>query len=87
MATVGRFMLPRRQLDNGRPDRRELESEVSGEVVGVVPTGRGPAGMALDALRRRAYVAISGEDTISAIGLLEYRLLQTLRLSRAPAKF
>jgi di/tricarboxylate transporter len=24
MATVGRFMLPRRQLDNGRPDRREL---------------------------------------------------------------
>lgn len=44
--------------------------KVTGKVVAVVPTGTSPAGMVLDPLLRRAYVAISGEDAVEAIDLL-----------------
>jgi len=44
--------------------------KVSGKVVAVVPTGTSPAGMVLDPLLRRAYVAISGEDAVETIDLL-----------------
>jgi YVTN family beta-propeller protein len=44
--------------------------KVAGKVVAVVPTGTSPAGMALDPVLRRAYVAISGEDAVEAIDLL-----------------
>lgn len=36
-------------------------------VVGVLPTGRGPAGLAIDPLRRRAYVALSGDDQVAIL--------------------
>lgn len=57
-----------------------LFDKVSGRVVGAVPTGRRPAGLALDEVRRRAYVAASGDDAVQAIDLLEYRLLDRLDL-------
>lgn len=44
--------------------------KVTGKVVAVVPTGTSPAGMVLNPLLRRAYVAISGEDAVEAIDLL-----------------
>jgi hypothetical protein len=49
--------------------------KVSAEVVGVIPTGHAPAGIALDQQRGRAYVAVSGEDAVIAIGLLEYAVI------------
>ena len=60
--------------------------KVSAEVVGVVPTGLAPAGIALDQGRGRAYVAISGEDAVIAIGLLEYAVIDrtTLRGGDVP---
>jgi YVTN family beta-propeller protein len=44
--------------------------KVTGKVVAVVPTGASPAGMVLNPVLRRAYVAISGEDSVEAIDLL-----------------
>jgi YVTN family beta-propeller protein len=44
--------------------------KVTGKVVSVVPTGAAPAGMVLNPLMRRAYVAISGEDAVEAIDIL-----------------
>lgn len=44
--------------------------KATGKVVAVVPTGTSPAGMVLNPVMRRAYVAISGEDAVEAIDLL-----------------
>jgi len=57
-----------------------LFDKVSGRVVGAVPTGREPAGLALDEEHGRAYVAVSGDDTVQAIDVLEYRLLARAEL-------
>jgi len=62
--------------------------KVSAKIVSVIPTGLAPAGIALDQARRRAYVAISGEDTLIAIGLLEYEVIDrtTLRGGDVPVE-
>lgn len=52
----------------------------SGRVVGLIPTGRTPTGLALDPARRRAYVASAGEDTVEAIGLLEMAVRARVQL-------
>jgi YVTN family beta-propeller protein len=57
-----------------------IYDRVSGEVVGFLLTGPGPAGMALDSGRNRAYVALSEQDAVIAVDLLEQRVVQTLRL-------
>ncbi len=54
--------------------------KISGQVTGVIPTGREPVGLAVDPDRRRAYVAASGEDLIETIGLLEQDVLSRLSL-------
>ncbi len=55
--------------------------KVSGEVTAVVLTGRGPTGLALDPERRRAYVAVSQEDAIETLDLLDPSILARLRLT------
>ncbi len=55
--------------------------KVSGKVISVIPTGEAPAGVAVDAVRRRAYVALSGEDAVGVIDLPEVRVLDRLRLA------
>jgi YVTN family beta-propeller protein len=59
--------------------------KVSGQVVYVIPTGEAPAGVAMDPMRRRAYVALSGEDAVEVIDLLEVRVLERIRLSGGDA--
>lgn len=54
--------------------------KISGKVVGVIPAGRMPAGLAVDPDRRLAYVAASGDDTVESIGLLEQNVLRRLVL-------
>ena len=68
---VGRLAL----ATNRGSNNVTIFDKVSAEVVGVVPTGLAPAGIALDQGRGRAYVAISGEDAVIAIGLLEYTVI------------
>lgn len=45
--------------------------KMTGKVVAVIPTGTTPVGVVLDPVSRRAYVAISGDDSVEAIDLLE----------------
>ncbi len=52
-----------------------------GQVVGMIATGKGPAGMALDQRLRRVYVAISGEDEIAVIDVTGGELTNRIRLT------
>lgn len=51
------------------------------QVVGVVPTGRGPRAIALEPLSRRAYVAASGEDAVEVIDMAAGEVLQRISLN------
>ena len=51
------------------------------EAVGVIATGQGPRGIALDAKSRRAYVALAGEDSIDVIDLFASDSIQRIRLN------
>jgi YVTN family beta-propeller protein len=73
---VGRLAL----VTNRGANSVTIFDKISSEVVGVVPTGLAPAGMALDPSRERAYVAVSGEDAVIAIGLLEYAVVDGMPL-------
>ena len=53
-----------------------------GQVVGVIATGRGPAGMALDQRLRRVYVAISGEDAVEVMDVTGGEIINRVRLSQ-----
>jgi YVTN family beta-propeller protein len=52
----------------------------AGNVAAVVPTGRGPAGLAIDSERRRLYVAEPAEDAVETIGLVEQSVLSRIHL-------
>ncbi|MDU0459738.1 MAG: YncE family protein [Geobacteraceae bacterium] len=53
----------------------------SARVGGVVETGRGPAGIALDQLRLRAYVALSGQDSLAVFDVKENDFVDHIRLN------
>ena len=57
-----------------------LFDKSTGSVAGLVPTGRGPAGLAIDSERRRLYVAEPLEDAVETIGLLEQSVLSRIPL-------
>ncbi len=51
-----------------------------GQVAGVIATGRGPAGMALDQTVRRVYAAISGDDEIAVIDITGGEVINKIKL-------
>jgi YVTN family beta-propeller protein len=51
-----------------------------GQVVGMIATGRAPAGMALDQRLRRIYVALSEEDSLEVIDVTSGEIMNRLRL-------
>ena len=53
-----------------------------GQVAGVIATGKGPAGMALDQRLRRVYVALSGEDAIEVIDVTGGEIINRVRLNQ-----
>lgn len=55
--------------------------KVSGHVSGVIPTGAAPGGMVIDPGRSRAYVALSGDDAVEVIDLLEGETIDRARLA------
>ncbi len=54
--------------------------KVSGRVSGVIPTGAAPAGMALDPGRRKLYVALSGDDAIQVIDVVQGEVVDRLKM-------
>ncbi len=53
----------------------------SGQAVGMIATGSRPAGMALDQVARRAYVALTGEDAIEVIDVTAGSVITRIRLN------
>ncbi len=51
-----------------------------GQVVGVIATGRGPSGIALNQRSRRAYVTLAGDDTIEVVDTEAWDVVNRLRL-------
>lgn len=52
------------------------------EVVGVIATGSGPRGMAFDQQRRRAYVALAGEDAVEVVDIAAGEIINRIRLKQ-----
>ena len=53
------------------------------QVAGVIATGRGPSGIAIDSLLLKAYVALSGEDAVDVIDISSGEIVDNLRLRPA----
>jgi len=53
----------------------------SGRVASIIETGRGPAGMALDQRAKRAYVALSEDDSVEVLDIDGGRILNRIRLT------
>jgi YVTN family beta-propeller protein len=53
----------------------------SGRVAGVIPTGNGPLGMALDQKLAKAYVALSGDDAIDQMDVTDGNMIKRLNLT------
>jgi YVTN family beta-propeller protein len=61
LAGVAGFVSSRTANDVSVIDKRE------GQVNGMIATGSGPGGMAIDQLKERVYVALSGDDAVDVI--------------------
>lgn len=57
----------------------------TGALASLLPVGRDPAGLALDAERVRGYVAVSGDDTVAVLDLLEGRVREQVLLRAGDA--
>jgi YVTN family beta-propeller protein len=68
-------------------DLLALFDRMTGEIVDLVGTARGPVGVAIDASARRAYVACAGEESVQAIDLAEGVVIasRSLRVGDSPA--
>jgi len=64
-----------------RADLLVVFDKMSGEVAGAIATGHKPAGVALDLPRGRAYVALSDEDAVEAVDLVELAVLSRVPLA------
>ncbi len=53
----------------------------AGQAAAVIETDRGPAAICLDAVARRAYVALSGEDAVDVIDMLSGEIIHRIQLS------
>jgi YVTN family beta-propeller protein len=67
-------------VTNGASNNITVFDKNLGQVVAMIATGRGPAGMALDQTRRRAYVALSADDTIVVVDVTSVDVIDSIRL-------
>ena len=66
---------------NSRSNDITVFNKKSLQVFDVIATGRGPSGMALDQRSRRAYVALSGEDSVDVIDIAAGTVSDRIRLN------
>jgi len=66
-------------------DSVALFDKRTGALASLLSVGRGPSGLAIDAERVRAYVAVSGEDAVAVLDLLEGRVREHVALRAADA--
>jgi YVTN family beta-propeller protein len=82
------FLLPENTLEsllgyvsNYGSDNLTIFNKLSRQVVGVLATGRGPLGLAIDQIGERLYVAASGDDEIEAVDVRAGRIVNRARLN------
>lgn len=51
------------------------------EITGVIATGRGPSGIALDQKSRKAYVTLEGDDSVEVIDIIGGKIINRIQLS------
>lgn len=81
------FLLPEKTLEsllgyisNYGSDNLTIFNKLSRQVVGILTTGRGPLGLALDHVGMRLYVAASGDDEIEQVDIRTGKIINRLRL-------
>ncbi len=89
------IFLPERLVDklvgyvaNEQSDTITIFDRKALQVVGAIATGPGPKSVALDRVRRRAYVVLSGANSVALIDVSQQAIIDRLRLSvgDGPAK-
>jgi YVTN family beta-propeller protein len=70
---------------NRRSNNITVFNKKSLQAIAVIATGQAPSGMALDQRGQRAFVAVSGEDSIYVIDILAGNVSQEIRLSPGDA--
>jgi YVTN family beta-propeller protein len=68
-------------VTNSRSDTVTVIDTNLSQVTGMIETCSGPAGMALDQLRRRLYVACAGDDEIQVIDVATDEVIERTRVS------
>lgn len=53
----------------------------SGEVMGMIPTGKGPKSVVFDRSKLLAYVVVSGEDAVDVIDLQSYDVINRIQMN------
>ncbi len=68
-------------VTNSSSNNITVFDKIANQVMGVLATGGKPEGMALDQNRRRAYVALSSDDTIEVMDVMAGDVINRLRLN------
>jgi YVTN family beta-propeller protein len=68
-------------VSNSSSNNVTVFDKKTNQVMGVIPTGRNPLGMALDQGRNRAYVALSADDSIEVIDISLAEVVDRLKLN------
>jgi YVTN family beta-propeller protein len=68
-------------VSNSSSNNVSIFDKKTNQVMGVIPTGRSPLGMALDQARRSVYVALSADDAIELIDIMQAEVVNRLRLN------
>ena len=66
---------------NYRSNNVTVFNKRTGRVVDVIATGAGPRGIALDQVRRRAYVALADEDAVDVIDVARGEIIHRIELA------
>jgi YVTN family beta-propeller protein len=67
-------------VTNSGSDHITVFDKKKAEVVGIIPTGMRPSGMAFDQRNGKIYVAISGEDAVEVVDVLSQEVTNRIRL-------
>jgi YVTN family beta-propeller protein len=81
------FLLPEKPLEsllgyvsNYGSDNLTIFNKFTRQVVGVLATGRGPLGLAIDPVGERLYIAASGDDEVEAVDIRAGRIVNRAKL-------
>ena len=78
---VGELITLKGYVTNTKANMVSVFNKRTMQVVGALSTGAEPMGIAIDKTRRRAYIAVSGEDSVDVIDLIEEETIDRFKLN------